>query len=110
MPSKPPVRWSFCDPENGWNEIILPDSLECEGDLARQWEMTLRKEIFWATEMKDDRVTGSRFEVPHVYTESDWGMHETRIGGEHGGSYTWISPLKDLSNLERPAFSRDCSR
>ena len=25
----------FIDPENGWNEIIPWDTLECEGDLAK---------------------------------------------------------------------------
>jgi hypothetical protein len=94
----------FCDPENGWNEIILQENLDCEGELARQWEMTLRKEIFWASEMKDDRVTASWFDIPHVYTASDWGMHETRIGGENGGAYTWESPLKCFNDLEKLHF------
>ena len=31
----------FCDPENGWKEIIPPDQIECENQLARQWEMHL---------------------------------------------------------------------
>jgi hypothetical protein len=32
----------FCDPENGSNEIITPESLLCQGELARHWEMILR--------------------------------------------------------------------
>ncbi|MDK2897738.1 MAG: hypothetical protein PWP04_1858, partial [Candidatus Atribacteria bacterium] len=32
----------FCDPENGWNEIITPQDIQCEGKLARSWEMALR--------------------------------------------------------------------
>ncbi|MHC5000713.1 MAG: hypothetical protein ACYTE1_07860 [Planctomycetota bacterium] len=44
----------FCDPENGWNEIITADQLKCEGGIARSWEMTLRKEIFWGDQMGDD--------------------------------------------------------
>ena len=91
-PTRPVI---FCDPENGWNEIIRPQDLQCQGELARQWEMTLRKEIFWGSEMRDDRVIEPYFNVPHVYTESDWGMHETKIGGQDGGSYRWDSPLKD---------------
>ena len=85
----------FCDPENGWNEIITPADLACEGELARGWEMRLRKEVHWGSAMGDDRVIQSVFDVPHVYTESDWGMHETRIGGQGGGSYVWDAPLKD---------------
>jgi hypothetical protein len=37
----------FCDPENGWNEILTPDTLQCEGGLARAWEWHLRREVFW---------------------------------------------------------------
>jgi hypothetical protein len=97
-PTRPVI---FCDPENGWNEIVTLEQLECEGDLALRWEMTLRKEIFWGAEMCDDRVVQPVFVVPHVYTESDWGMHEQKIGGHDGGSYTWDAPLKDFRDLEK---------
>ncbi len=100
----------FCDPENGWNEIITNAQIECRGELAREWEMTLRKEIFWGESMGDDRVTEPYFEIPYVYVESDWGMQEIKIGGENGGSYTWNSPLKsyhDLSKLHFPRISVD---
>ena len=50
QPTRPLV---FCDPENGWNEIIRPDQLQCEGELARRWEMGLRKEAFWGSEMNN---------------------------------------------------------
>ena len=100
-PTRPLI---FCDPENGWNEIIPAADLACEGELARVWEMSLRKEIFWGEQMQDDRVILPEFDVPHVYEETDWGMHETRIGGEHGGAYTWDAPLKDYSLLENLHF------
>jgi hypothetical protein len=98
QPTRPVI---FCDPENGWNEIIRPEHLECEGELAREWEFRLRREIYWGTEMCDDRVIIPFFEVPHVAVESDWGMHETRIGGQHGGAYTWDPPLKDYAELPK---------
>ncbi|GAG67657.1 unnamed protein product, partial [marine sediment metagenome] len=100
----------FCDPENGWNEIITDAQIECRGQLAREWEMTLRKEIFWGESMGDDRVIEPYFEIPYVYVESDWGMQETKVGGENSGSYTWDSPLKsysDLSKLHFPRISAD---
>jgi bifunctional pyridoxal-dependent enzyme with beta-cystathionase and maltose regulon repressor activities len=31
----------FCDPENGWGEIITSESLQCKSELARQWEFRL---------------------------------------------------------------------
>ncbi len=98
QPTRPLV---FCDPENGWNEIIPPERLACRGELARQWEMALRKEIFWGEEMGDDRVIEPFFNVPHVYQERGWGLHETRTGGEAGGAYTWDAPLKDYADLAR---------
>ncbi len=106
-PTRPVI---FCDPENGWNEIITEDKMKCQGELARQWEMILRKEIFWGECMGDDRVTEPYFNIPYTYTESDWGMHETKIGGDHGGSYRWEAPLtdyKDFGKLKFPKITVD---
>jgi hypothetical protein len=44
----------FCDPENGWNEIITAEDLRCRHSLARRWELVLRKELFWAERLRDD--------------------------------------------------------
>ena len=101
---KPTRPLIFCDPENGWNEIITLADLECNSQLARQWEMRLRKEVFWGEQMCDDRVIESTFKVSHFYIESDWGMHEIRIGGDQGGAYTWESPLKDYADFSRLHF------
>jgi len=103
---KPGRPLIFCDPENGWNEIITPDQIKCEGELAKQWEMVLRKEIFWGTRMGDDRVIEPNFNVGHVYTETDWGMHERKIGGEHGGSYRWEPPLKSYADFNKLKFPK----
>mgnify|MGYP005842974945 CR=1 FL=1 len=89
----------FCDPENGWNEIITEDMYRCESELGQTWESYLRKEIVWAENMKDDKVIEASFDVPHVAVESDWGMKERKIGGEHGGAYRWEAPLKDYADL-----------
>ena len=94
----------FCDPENGWNEIIPPDHIECAGDLARRWEMRLRKEIFWGAEMRDDRVIEPYFDVAHVHADSGWGLRETQIGGERGGAYAWDAPVKSYDDLYRLHF------
>gem|GEM_PF-3214134 len=44
------------DPENGCNEIIPASELRGEDPLARVWEIFLRKQIYWAEGMKDDKV------------------------------------------------------
>ncbi len=94
----------FCDPENGWNEIITEDQLQCEGSLAQGWEMFLRKEIFWAESMGDDKVVDPVFYVRYVYSESDWGMHETVLKVVEHGSYVWDPPLKDYDDLDQLSF------
>jgi hypothetical protein len=94
----------FCDPENGWNEILTPDTLRCEGGLARAWEWYLRREVFWGAHMRDDKVIEAVFNVGHVYTETDWGLRETRIGGEGGGSWRWEAPLKTYDDMDKLRF------
>ncbi len=98
----------FCDPENGWNEIVCPEDLECDGVLGRWWEMRLRKEIFWGTQMGDDYTIVPIFDVPHVHQGGleDWGLRERVIGGEHGGSYVWESPIRSAADLQKLRLPR----
>lgn len=102
----------FCDPENGWNEIILPDQLVCRTPLSRWWEMHLRKEVYWGVSMGDDYTIEPFFNVFHVHSGGleEWGLKETIIGGDHGGSYRWDAPIKsedDLANLHYPRVQVD---
>ncbi|MDR1966886.1 MAG: hypothetical protein LBQ36_09260 [Synergistaceae bacterium] len=85
----------FIDPENGWNECLSADKLECEDPLARVWEMGLLKQIFWAREFRDDKVIEPYFDVPHVYSDDGWGLDLQHVGGEDGGSYKIIGALRD---------------
>ncbi len=105
---RPPI---FCDPENGWNEIITQDQIRCKKPLFRVWEMALRKEIFWGAEMGDDRVIEPYFNVPYNYTDTGWGLSEIKIGGDDGGSSVWEAPIgdyeKDFSKLRLPVITVD---
>lgn len=96
----------FCDPENGWNEIVLEQDLKCQSALGQDWEVILKKEIVWATDMGDDRVALAVFDVPYVAKESDWGMHEKKIGGDNGGAYTWEAPLKEYADMDKMHFPK----
>jgi len=91
----------FCDPENGWGEIIPESSLRCIHPLARSWELQLRKEAFWGDRMGDDRVINPYFPLNWVHTESDWGLPLKRVGGDHGGAYTWEAPITTYGELDR---------
>jgi hypothetical protein len=102
----------FCDPENGWNEIITETQMLCEGKIARRWEMDLRKEIFWGEEMGDDRPVEPSFNVPCTIGPDDWGVeivqHET---GNQDGSLAWEPPIKefdkDFVRLKMPKINID---
>lgn len=102
---KPGRPLIFCDPENGWNEIITERQRKCEGRLARQWEMTLRKEIFWGESMGDDRVIEPRFVVHHcVSEEMHWGLNAIQHKTDAQGSYVWDAPIRSYAK----DFSRLC--
>jgi len=92
----------LCDPENGWNEIITEDLLQCKGNLARRWEMVLRKELFWGEKIKDDKPIEALFDIGYTYSEEDWaGERDLVKGGKEGGSYVWDSPVKSLKDIDK---------
>ncbi|MBT3276282.1 MAG: hypothetical protein HN368_24250 [Spirochaetales bacterium] len=102
----------FCDPENGWNEIITQEQILCENPLLRVWEMHLRKEIYWAEEMKDDRVIQPFFYVPYRYTDTEWGLREKKLQTDlRRGSYVWKAPIenydRDFAGLSSPEIIID---
>jgi len=101
----------LCDPENGWNEIITKAEMACKGKLARRWEMDLRKEIFWGTEMGDDKPVEPYFDVPYAVSPDDWGLEAVYHQTDSAGSYVWENPIKDYSidlpKIHSPRFEID---
>jgi len=101
----------YCDPENGWNEIITQKQLQCQGRLARRWEWELRKEIFYGEEMGDDKPVEPYFDVPYTVTPDDWGLNPDVHQTNFEGAKNWDSPLKDygkdLKLLHEPRFEID---
>jgi hypothetical protein len=86
----------LCEPENGWNEIITERQMQCKGQLARHWEMDLRKEIFWGEEMGDDKPVEPYFNIPCVLLPDDWGVEIiVHKPDAQGGSLAWEPPIKD---------------
>ena len=89
----------FCDPENGWNEIVTEAEMQCRGKLARRWEMDLRKEIFWGEEMGDDKPVEPYFDVPYTARPDHWGLErwqafQSDYSRRRGNPYAaWPSPL-----------------
>jgi hypothetical protein len=96
----------FCDPENGWSEIIPLTDLKCKTQLGKRWEMKLRKTIFSGEKMQDDRVIESIFEIPYIASMTDWGMSFEIHGGENGGAYIWDAPLKEYRDMDKLRFPK----
>jgi hypothetical protein len=90
----------FCDPENGWNEIITADMIKCSGNLAKKWEMIFRKEIFWAESIKDDKVIEPHFDIGYTFDDNGWGL-DIKFHGGAGGSYIWENPIKNKEDIEK---------
>ena len=107
-PTRPVI---FCDPEGGWQEIIPESDLACEGDRARQWELRLRKEIFWGDSMGDDRVIEPYWDVGWAGERSDWGIQEVRDESSvEKGAYRIVASLPsydDLDKLHTPQITID---
>lgn len=90
----------FIDCENGWNEIFPWDkAIRCEGEMAQDWEMWLRKEIYWADTMKDDKVVEARLYLPYHAVDTGWSIKEERVGDpSKGEAYVWKSPFADMED------------
>lgn len=90
----------YIDPENGWNEIFpWHEAIQCEGDMAQDWEMWLRKELYWAEVMKDDKVVEAKFYIPYHAEDTAWGISEERIGDPtKGEAYVWKAPFADMED------------
>ena len=96
----------FCDPELAWYEIIPASLLQCRGRLARIWEFRLRKEIYWAMTIKDDRVTTPEFTVQYIFSETSRGMETHIIGGTGDGAYRWDPPISDYNKVDDLQFKQ----
>ena len=101
----------FCDPEGGWDEIITNDSLQCEGNMARRWEVTLRKRIFSETVMKDDTVTDNVFLLRYCFHDDGWGLPVQLEGAGRHTAYHIKSSLedyeRDFEKVHYPSITMD---
>ncbi len=101
----------FCDPENGWNEIVTEKQMKCSGKISRRWEINLRKEIFWGEEMGDDKPVDPVFNVTYTVSPDDWGVEAVYHKTDQLGSYVWENPIKDyktdLKKIHSPNFTID---
>lgn len=93
------------DMENGWNEALRFDrDIECEGYMAQDWEMWLRKELFYAEKLKDDKPLTPVFYLPHRAINTEWGIGENKVEidgiDDKNKAYTWVPTMKDMDDDE----------
>lgn len=94
-----PVVLAF--PEGGWPDLVPESSLECRGELLRQWESHLRGMVFRHEMIRDDFPITADFPVRPVVHTGDFGLHETKQKSEAHGSYAWDAPLKSPEDLAK---------
>ena len=105
----------FVDPENGWNEVMTDDVIRCRNQLARTWENMLRKDIFSAEMIQDDRVITRNFNVPYYWTGNDFGIRPkiertTAKGGAYHISAAIEDYERDFGKLSFPQLVVDWDR
>ena len=101
-PEKPMI---LCFPEGSWSELLDQDDLECENEKLRNWELSLRRKIYWWEEINDDNTLEPYFDINWEVSIGDYGVDINYEHGENRGSYVWDPPLKDLNqDLEKLSY------
>jgi hypothetical protein len=91
----------LADPQNGWDELIPEQNLECHHLLLRGWEMALRHLIFRHHFIHDDMPITNWFNVQWVVDVGGYGLQETQVRSQEKGSYTWDPPIKSPEDFEK---------
>jgi hypothetical protein len=86
----------LCSPEGAWGELVRPEELRCEGELAKAWERSLRQQIFTAEVLRDDQPIEPHLDLSWDLSRGDLGVEIPYTRGENRGSYHWEPPIKDL--------------
>ena len=103
QPGKPLV---FASPEGSWGELIPLETYQVQDESLRGWEAFLRTRIYVWEHFADDQVIDTRLSVPHVSTDSGWGLQVNYHTSDSAprGSYIWDPPLKDPADLAKLHF------
>ena len=91
----------LADPECAWEELVPLSELVCVHPTLKEWELNLRKRIFWWENINDDDVVEPYFDIPWVVTIGNYGVEALKTQGEHRGSYTWKPSLNDIGDFKK---------
>lgn len=86
---------------NAWTEIP-EDRLVTEGELAQSYERDLRRRLYYAEYVNDDRVITDAVPVPLVMHHSGWGVEaKSTAPAEARGARSYEGVLRTFADLER---------
>jgi len=89
-------------PENAWNELVPPSTLQCERGL-RGWEMMLRRTIYQHEHIPDDRPLHGDVLVRWEAWPGGIGLSPTtlRPTGDGPQAVKWNPPVKCMADTEK---------
>jgi len=97
----------LADPECAWEELVPLSTLECTQPKLREWELHLRKQIFWRETINDDDTVEPHFDIPWVVQIGDYGLSAPKTHGADRGSYRWEPPIRELRGATQRLKYRD---
>ena len=98
-------------PENSWDQILGPDTLQVKSPFWKQWEWYLRHLVYRNLNFVDDLVIEPVLYVNKIIRTGSWGVecgfvHST----DEKGSWVYEPPLKnpdDIKKLTTPTIEVD---
>ena len=97
----------LCFPENGYEEIIPPESLKTRDPFLREYEFYLRALIYHGEELQDDYPITIRLKVPMVFDISGRGIDEHWAQShDESGAAKVTQVIKDEADIEKLEFPK----
>lgn len=97
-------------PEGSWREIDRHLPLECTGEIARSFELSLRRNLYHHHNFGDDFVINGWFETPYFVSDTGWGVEVVKRHSEvETGSWKAVPPLKNLAEDLKKLHFRELS-
>ncbi len=88
----------LCFPEGCWPELLGETDLTCEDETARQYELELRRKLYWIETIADDAAHEGCWYVRPAVDLGSYGVEVPYTYGEDRGSYRWTPPIADLDS------------
>lgn len=92
-------------PENSWNELIPANALLCEDPAAREYELNLRKKLYYFDNIHDDTVIEGTYIVNKAISNTGWGLQPQWVWSDQkAGAGTYKPVIEFPSDLKKLRF------